>query len=217
MSIKDDLNDELKDAMRAHDQNRTDVVRQIKTEVTRALKAPGFAGEADDDLYRATISSYAKKMVKALAEYERLGDRGAETAAKLRFEVEYLSRWLPKGSVGRGSSGVRGCRGAGARGDRPRDHGAGDGLPHEAAFRPGWNDGEPAGADTSELGDQGLEHAKRLERVAQHVFRFLVAQELLDKGGVHTPEVGRVLQVVAEHQFGEARGRAVLPALHAAA
>lgn len=96
MSIKDDLNDELKDAMRAHDQNRTDVVRQIKTEVTRALKAPGFAGEADDDLYRATISSYAKKMVKALAEYERLGDRGAETAAKLRFEVEYLSRWLPK-------------------------------------------------------------------------------------------------------------------------
>ena len=52
MSIKDDLDDELKDAMRAHDQNRTDVVRQIKTEVTRALKAPGYAGEADDDLYR---------------------------------------------------------------------------------------------------------------------------------------------------------------------
>ncbi len=96
MSIKDDLDDELKDAMRAHDQNRTDVVRQIKTEVTRALKAPGYAGEADDDLYRTTISSYAKKMGKALAEYERLGDRGAEAAAKLRFEVEYLSRWLPK-------------------------------------------------------------------------------------------------------------------------
>ena len=96
MSIKDELNDELKDAMRAHDQNRTDVVRQIKTEIARALKAPGFAGEADDDLYRTIISSYAKKMVKALGEYERLGDRGAEVAAKLRFEVEYLSRWLPK-------------------------------------------------------------------------------------------------------------------------
>jgi len=96
MSIQDELNNELKDAMRAHDRNRTDVVRQIKTEIARTLKAPGFTGEADDDLYRMTISSYAKKMGKALAEYERLGDRGAAAAAKLRFEVEYLSRWLPK-------------------------------------------------------------------------------------------------------------------------
>ncbi len=96
MSIQDELNNELKDAMRAHDRNRTDVVRQIKTEIARTLKAPGFTGEADDDLYRTTISSYAKKMGKALAEYERLGDRGAAAAAKLRFEVEYLSRWLPK-------------------------------------------------------------------------------------------------------------------------
>ena len=35
-------------------------------------------------------------MGKALAEYESYGDRGAEAAAKLRFEVEYLERWLPK-------------------------------------------------------------------------------------------------------------------------
>lgn len=96
VSIKDELNGELKDAMRGHDRNRSDVIRQINTEVTRALKAPGFTGEADDDLYRKTIASYAKKMGKAQAEYERLGDRGAEAAAKLRFEVEYLARWLPK-------------------------------------------------------------------------------------------------------------------------
>lgn len=96
MSIKDELHDELKDAMRAHDRNRSDVIRQINTEITRALKAPGFSGEADDELYRAIVSSYAKKMRKALAEYEGFGDRGAEAAAKLRFEVDYLSRWLPK-------------------------------------------------------------------------------------------------------------------------
>lgn len=96
MAIKDELDDELKAAMRMHDRNRTDVVRQISTEVARAVKAPGFTGEADDALYRKTIASYAKKMGKALAEYERLGDRGAEAAAKLKFEVEYLARWLPK-------------------------------------------------------------------------------------------------------------------------
>lgn len=96
MSLKDEFDAELVDAMRTHDRNRVDVVRQILTEVGRALKAPGFSGEADDELYRATIASYAKKMGKALAEYENLGERGAEAAAKLRFEVTYLGRWLPR-------------------------------------------------------------------------------------------------------------------------
>lgn len=96
MSLKDEFDAELVDAMRNHDRNRVDVVRQIRTEVGRALKAPGFSGEADDELYRTTIASYAKKMAKALAEYESFGERGAEAAAKLRFEVAYLGRWLPK-------------------------------------------------------------------------------------------------------------------------
>ena len=96
MSIKDELDSELKDAMRTHDRNRIDVVRQVNTEITRAVTAPGFKGEADDDLYRKIIAAYAKKMSKAVTEYESYGERGADTAAKLRFEVEYLERWLPK-------------------------------------------------------------------------------------------------------------------------
>ena len=97
MSIREELNAELKDAMRAHDRNRIDVIRQINSEIDRAVTAPGFDGEADDELYLATIAAYAKKMGKALTEYEGYGDRGADAAAKLRFEVEYLGRWLPKG------------------------------------------------------------------------------------------------------------------------
>ena len=96
MSIKDELDDELKDAMRSHDRDRIDVVRQIRTEITRAVTASGFKGEADDDLYRKVIAAYAKKMGKAVAEYESYGDRGVETASKFKFEVEYLGRWLPK-------------------------------------------------------------------------------------------------------------------------
>ena len=97
MSIKDELDAELKDAMRTHDRDRSDVIRQISTEIARAVTAPGFMGEADDDLYRKTIASYTKKMGKALGEYESYGERGANAAAKLRFEVEYLGQWLPKG------------------------------------------------------------------------------------------------------------------------
>ena len=96
MSIKQDLQAEMKDALRARDQRRLDVIRLVKAEIDRAVTAPGFSGEADDELYEAVIAADAKKMAKALAEYEGYGDRGTEAADKLRFEVEYLQRWLPE-------------------------------------------------------------------------------------------------------------------------
>lgn len=95
MTIKDELTAELHDAMRSGDQRRREVVREIETLVSRKRSEPGFAGEADDDLYLDIMSSFAKKMDKAAGEYEGLGDRGADMAAKLRWEVDYLSRWLP--------------------------------------------------------------------------------------------------------------------------
>jgi uncharacterized protein YqeY len=97
VSIKAELADELKSAMRSQDRNRIDVIRQINSEVEKAVTAPGFDGEADDELYKATIAAYAKKMTKALREYEGYGERGAAAAGKLRFEVDYLARWLPRG------------------------------------------------------------------------------------------------------------------------
>lgn len=95
MSIRDELRSELEDAMRARDARRRDVIRQIQTEVATAKSASGFAGEVDDDLYRSVIASYTKRMQKSAEEYEGLGERGTDMAEKLRYEVEYLSRWLP--------------------------------------------------------------------------------------------------------------------------
>ncbi len=96
MGIHEELRNELKDAMRARDQRRLDVIRAIETEIKMARAEPGFSGEVDDALYRRVIARYVKKMQKALAEYEDLGERGRDLADKLRFEVEYLSQWLPK-------------------------------------------------------------------------------------------------------------------------
>lgn len=94
-TIAEQLDAELKDAMRAKDAARRDVIRQIRAEVGVARSAPGFDKDEGDDFYRAVIGSYVKKMQKSLAEYEGLGERGQEMAEKLRFEVDYLSRWLP--------------------------------------------------------------------------------------------------------------------------
>jgi uncharacterized protein YqeY len=95
MTIREELAEELRDAMRAQDGPRRDVIRQVETEVALARSQPGFDGEVDDDLYRTVIASYVKKMDKARDEYIEIGERGAAMAAKLGFEVEYLSRWLP--------------------------------------------------------------------------------------------------------------------------
>jgi uncharacterized protein YqeY len=96
MSIKEELAFELRDAMKAKDGPRRDVIRQIETEVAVSRSQPGFAGEVDDDLYRQVIGSYVKKMDKSRQEYLDLGERGEAMAAKLGFEVSYLTRWLPR-------------------------------------------------------------------------------------------------------------------------
>ena len=95
MTIREELAAELKNAMRAKDGPRRDVIRQVETEVAVARSQPGFEGEVDDELYRSVIASYVKKMDKARDEYLEIGERGAAMADKLGFEVEYLSRWLP--------------------------------------------------------------------------------------------------------------------------
>lgn len=96
MSIRDELGDELRDAMRAKDARRRDVIRQIETEVAIARSRPGFEGEMNDDLYRQVIGSYVKKMAKSQQEYLDIGEQGAALAEKLGYEVDYLSRWLPQ-------------------------------------------------------------------------------------------------------------------------
>lgn len=97
MSIKTDLDAELKDALRARDRARLDVIRSIKTEASVASSEPSFTGDPDgDELYEKVIAAFTKRMAKSKAEYEGYGERGAEMVAKLTFEIDYLSRYLPE-------------------------------------------------------------------------------------------------------------------------
>jgi hypothetical protein len=93
MSIHEELAAELKDAIRARDRRRMDVIRQVETEVARARTEPGFHGEVDDALYQRVIAAYCKKMDKARLEFVAAGERGRAQAEKLAFEIEYLARW----------------------------------------------------------------------------------------------------------------------------
>jgi uncharacterized protein YqeY len=96
MPIHEELAAELREAMRARDRRRMDVIRQVETELARARTEPGFRGEVDDALYQRVIAAYAKKMDKARLEFEAAGERGRPQAEKLAFEIEYLKRWQPQ-------------------------------------------------------------------------------------------------------------------------
>lgn len=96
MSIAEELAAELKDAMRAGDGPRKNVIRAVQTEIAKAKSEPGFSGDAGDDFYQQVIGGFVKKMDKSRREYEELGERGEQMAERLQFEVDYLGRWLPK-------------------------------------------------------------------------------------------------------------------------
>ena len=117
MSIHDELAIELKAAMRDRDKPRINVIRQIETEVSVAKSAPGFSGEADDDLYLKTIESYVKKMDKARARIRggRRARAGERRQARLR---DRLSRPLVAREARRGPD--QSSRQGGNRGTRRR-------------------------------------------------------------------------------------------------
>ena len=97
MSLEQNLNDTLTKAIREKDQRAADIVRMIKSKIGERRTAKGFSGQVDDALVQDVISAYRKSLQKALPDYEKAGDRGAAQAAQLKFEIEYLERWLPKG------------------------------------------------------------------------------------------------------------------------
>jgi uncharacterized protein YqeY len=97
MGLEQTLDDTLKQAMKDKDTRTADVVRMVKTRLAERRTAKGFTGEVDDALVRDVISAYRKQLQKAIGEFEKAGERGAAQAARLRFEVEFLERYLPRG------------------------------------------------------------------------------------------------------------------------
>lgn len=96
MGLEQQLTDTLKQAMRDKDQATCDVVRMIKTKIMERRTAKGFSGEVNDALISEVIAAYRKQLCKAVEEFEKAGEKGAEQARQLRFEIGFCERFLPK-------------------------------------------------------------------------------------------------------------------------
>jgi uncharacterized protein len=97
MSLEQNLTDRLTQAIKTKDAPTADVVRMIKTRIQERRTAKDFSGTINDAVVLEVIGAYRKLLQKAIGEYEKLGERGAEQAAKLRFEIGFCEGYLPKG------------------------------------------------------------------------------------------------------------------------
>ena len=97
MGIEQELSDTLTRAIKDKDAPTANVVRMLKTKLQERRTAKGFSGQIDDAAVLDVISAYRKSLQKALPEYDKVGERGRAQAEQLRFEIDVLARWLPKG------------------------------------------------------------------------------------------------------------------------
>ncbi|HUP96069.1 MAG TPA: GatB/YqeY domain-containing protein [Burkholderiales bacterium] len=92
MSLRDQINDELKDAMRSGDTRRRDALRLL----TAALKQKEVDDRkvlADSDVI-ATIDKMIKQRRDSITQFEQ-GNR-PDLAEKEQFEISVLERYMPQ-------------------------------------------------------------------------------------------------------------------------
>jgi uncharacterized protein YqeY len=96
MSVETEIQERLKEAMRAKDARTADCIRMIKTKHMERRTAAGFKGPLDDNLWLDVIAAYQKQLRKSREEYVAVGERGAEAVAQIDFEIGFCAKFLPK-------------------------------------------------------------------------------------------------------------------------
>jgi uncharacterized protein YqeY len=89
------MNARLKEAMKARDERVVSVLRMIRAKVMEHQNEATFDGDLSDEVLRSIIAAYVKQLQKALPDCERAGEAARGTVEHYRFEIEYLSRFLP--------------------------------------------------------------------------------------------------------------------------
>ena len=94
--LRDDINNAVKDAMRAKDERKLSTLRMVNSTIKNADIAA--RGEGKPPLSDADLLSVFQKMIKQRQESVELYDKGgrAELAAQDREEIAIISAYLPK-------------------------------------------------------------------------------------------------------------------------
>lgn len=94
-TIKERIEQAFRKARLARDEPTKNVIGMLRAKVLNELKAGGEVEESDA-LWTKNLQSYAKQLQKSMAEYEKLGEAGAEHLAEARFELDFCESYLPQ-------------------------------------------------------------------------------------------------------------------------
>jgi uncharacterized protein YqeY len=96
-NLEGQLREELTASIKAKDLKTANLIRMINTKIMERRTAKNFSGTVDDALVLDVIATYKKQMEKARQEFVAAGERGKDQIADLDFELQWCSKWLPKG------------------------------------------------------------------------------------------------------------------------
>jgi uncharacterized protein YqeY len=94
--LRDNINNAMKDAMKARDERRVSTLRMMNAAIKNAdIEA---RGQGKEPLNEADLMSLFQKMIKQRQESAELYDKGArpELAAAERGEIEIITAYLPQ-------------------------------------------------------------------------------------------------------------------------
>ena len=94
--LRDNINNAMKDAMKARDERRVSTLRMMNAAIKNAdIEA---RGQGKEPLNEADLMSLFQKMIKQRQESAELYDKGErpELAAAERSEIEIIQAYLPK-------------------------------------------------------------------------------------------------------------------------
>ena len=95
MTIQEEIDADLKDAMRSRDAERLSVLRMVKSALTNAaIEKRAVAGGLADSEAVGVIRKQVKQRRDSIESFEKGGR--PELAAKERKEIEFLTEYLPQ-------------------------------------------------------------------------------------------------------------------------
>ena len=95
MTIQEEIDADLKDAMRSRDAERLSVLRMVKSALTNAaIEKRGVTGGLADSEAVGVIRKQVKQRRDSIESFEKGGR--PELAAKERKEIEFLTEYLPQ-------------------------------------------------------------------------------------------------------------------------
>lgn len=93
MGLREQLDADMKTALRQKEPLKLSTVRMIKSAIQYKETEPGAKGPLDDDAILQVITSEVKKRRDSIAEYEKAGR--SDLAAKEQDEIQILQAYLP--------------------------------------------------------------------------------------------------------------------------